>query len=536
MNQEANVKELLEQGRTALGIEFGSTRIKGVLIDYDGNVLAQGSYEWENQLIDGVWTYDLAEVDKGLKGCYSALRMDVEKKYGVTPSTFGAIGISAMMHGYIALDANDCQLARFQTWRNTNTTQAADILTEELDFNIPLRWSAAHLYQRILDGEEHVRKIASVFTLSAYMHYRLTGRKVIGIGDAAGMFPIDSDALDYNESMVQRFDELCAKAGYPEIHLRKVFPEVLVAGDDAGILTAEGAALMDETGTLRPGIRMCAPEGDAGTGMTATNSVAPRTGNLSAGTSTFAMVVLEKQLSSLHREIDMVTTPSGFPVAMSHANNGTSDLNAWVGLFREFCDLMGIEADMGELYGKLYKHSLEGDPDCGGLMAYGYYSGENITFINEGRPLFMRTPDSHFTLANFMRSHLYTSLGAVRLGMDILLKEEGVKLDRIMGHGGLFKTPGVAQYYLAAAVDTPVTVMATASEGGAWGIALLAAYLADGKKYGKLEEYLEKCIFTDLAGEAMKAEAADVEGFDVFTKRYEAGLAVEKAAIEAMDW
>ena len=531
-----NVKELLQQGKTALGIEFGSTRIKGVLIDYDGNVLAQGSHEWENQLVDGVWTYDLADVDTGLRSCYSSLRKEVEEKYGVTPVTFGAIGISAMMHGYIALDENDKQVARFQTWRNTNTTAAADKLTEELNFNIPLRWSAAHLYQRMLDKEEHVKKVASVFTLAAYMHYRLTGQKVIGVGDAAGMFPIDSDIMDYPEDMVKRFDELAAEAGYPEIHLRSVFPKVLVAGDDAGCLSEAGAALMDETGTLKAGIPMCAPEGDAGTGMVATNSVAPRTGNLSAGTSAFAMVVLEKQLAKLHREIDMVTTPSGFPVAMSHANNGTSDLKAWVGLFKEFCDLMGFEADMGTLFSKLYKHSLEGDPDCGGLMAYGYYSGENVTFINEGRPLFMRTPDSKFTLANFMRSHLYTSLGAVRIGMDILLKEEGVKLDRIMGHGGLFKTPGVAQRYLAAAVDAPVTVMSTASEGGAWGIALLAAYLVDGKKDGKLEDYLDNRIFSKLAGEAIDPVPAEVEGYEVFTQRYIAGLEAEKAAISAMDW
>ena len=445
-----DAKTLIQQGRTALGIEFGSTRIKGVLIDYDGNVLATGGHEWENSLVDGVWTYDLADVDTGLRACYTALRKDVEAKYGVTPVTFGAMGVSAMMHGYIALDRDDRQLARFQTWRNTNTTAAADELTELFQFNIPLRWSAAHLYQRILDGEEHVKHVASVFTLAAYMHYRLTGEKVIGIGDAAGMFPIDSEALDYDQAMADKFDALLAAHGCP-LKLREAFPKVLAAGDHAGCLTAEGAALLDESGQLRPGIPLCPPEGDAGTGMTATNSVAPRTGNLSAGTSTFAMVVLEKQLSRLYREIDMVTTPSGFPCAMSHANNGTSDLNAWVGLFREFCGLMGVEADMGELFGKLYTHSLTGDPDCGGLLPYGYYSGENITFLNEGRPLFVRTPDSRFNLANFMRANLYTSLGAVKLGMDILLKDEGVPLDRIMGHGGLFKTPGVMQRNLAAA-------------------------------------------------------------------------------------
>ncbi|MBR3164932.1 MAG: FGGY-family carbohydrate kinase [Lachnospiraceae bacterium] len=533
MNQ---ARENIAQGKTALGIEFGSTRIKGVLTDYDGHVLAKGEYEWENRLENGIWTYHLDDVDTGLRSCYSALRQDVEKTYGITPAVFGAIGVSAMMHGYIALDAEDRQLAPFQTWRNTNTTPAADRLTEELQFNMPLRWSAAHLYQRMLDKEEHVHHVASVFTLAAYMHYKLTGEKVIGVGDAAGMFPIDSDVLDYNEKMVKHFDELAAEAGYPEVHLREVFPRVLTAGDAAGVLTEAGAALMDETGTLKPGIPLCPPEGDAGTGMTATNSVAVRTGNLSAGTSTFAMVVLEKQLSKIYREIDMVTTPSGFPVAMSHANNGTSDLNAWVGMFKEFCELMGVEADMGTLFGKLYTHSLEGDPDCGGLLAYGYYSGENITFINEGRPLFARTPDSAFNLANFMRVNLYTSLGAVKLGMDILLKDEGVKLDRIMGHGGLFKTPGVAQRYLAAAVNTPVTVMDTASEGGAWGIALLAAYLADGKKDGRLEEYLDKRVFKDLAGEAMEPDPADVEGFETFTRRYAAGLEVEKAAIAAIDW
>ena len=530
-----NAKVLIEQGKTALGIEFGSTRIKGVLIDYDGNVLATGGHEWENSLVDGVWTYDLQDVVAGLRACYTALRRNVEEKYGVTPTTFGAIGVSAMMHGYIALDKDDQQIARFQTWRNTNTTAAADELTELFQFNIPLRWSVAHLYQRMLDGEDHVKNVASVFTLAAYIHYKLTGKKVIGVGDAAGMFPIDSDTLDYDEGMVQKFNALMVKHGH-SLKLREIFPAVLVAGDDAGCLTPEGAALMDVSGNLQAGIPMCPPEGDAGTGMTATNSVAPRTGNLSAGTSTFAMVVLEKQLSKLYREIDMVTTPSGFPCAMSHANNGTTDLNAWVSLFQQFCTLMGFEANMGTLYEKLYTHSLTGDSDCGGLLAYGYYSGENITFINEGRPLFVRTPDSRFNLANFMRANLYTSLCAVKLGMDILLKDEGVPLDRIMGHGGLFKTPGVMQKYLAAAVNTPVTVMATASEGGAWGIALLAAYLADGKKYGKLEDYLDCRIFAGLTGEAVVPDPEDVAGFETFTKHYVAGLEAEKAAIVCVDW
>ena len=528
-------KESILTGKTALGIEFGSTRIKAVLIDYEGSVLATGTYDWENSFVDGIWTYELDEVERGLQGCYASLKQAVKDSYDVTPVTYGAIGISAMMHGYIALDQEDRQIARFQTWRNTNTTKAADALTEAFQFNIPLRWSVAHLYQRMLDREDHVENIASVFTLAAYIHYKLTGQKVIGVGDAAGMFPIDSDQMDYNQAMVERFDAMAAEAGYP-LRLRDVFPSVLVAGEAAGSLTKEGAALIDPSGELQSGIPLCPPEGDAGTGMTATNSVGPRTGNLSAGTSTFAMVVLEKQLSKIYREIDMVTTPSGFPVAMSHANNGTSDLNAWVGLFKEFCELMGVEADMGTLFGKLYTHSLEGDADCGGLLAYGYYSGENITFINEGRPLFVRTADSAFNLANFMRVNLYTSLGAVKLGMDILLKDEHVKLDRIMGHGGLFKTPGVAQRYLAAAVNAPVSVMSTASEGGAWGIALLAAYLAEGKEKGKLEEWLEKDIFVHLAGETIDPDPAEVEGYEVFTRRYVAGLEAEKAAIRAVDW
>ena len=530
-----DAKTLILEGKTALGIEFGSTRIKGVLVDYDGNVLASGVHDWENKLVDGVWTYDLEDAEAGLRSCYASLRKDVESKYGVTPSAFGAMGVSAMMHGYIALDKNDKQIARFQTWRNTNTTKAADELTELFDFNIPLRWSCAHLYQRILDGESHVKDVASVFTLAAYIHYRLTGAKVIGIGDAAGMFPIDSEKLDYDSDMAGKFDALMKKHGH-DLKLFDVFPKVLVAGDDAGKLTEEGAKLLDETGTLKAGIPMCPPEGDAGTGMTATNAVAPGTGNLSAGTSTFAMIVVDKKLKKLHREIDMVTTPSGFPCAMSHANNGTSDLNAWVSVFHEFCGLMGITADMGELYGKLYTHALTGDKDCGGLLAYGYYSGENVTFINEGRPLFARMPDSKFNLANFMRVNLYTSLGAVKLGMDILLKDEGVRLDRITGHGGLFKTPLVMQKFLAAAVNSPVYVMSTASEGGAWGIALLAAYLADGKSAGKLEDYLNSRVFKNLAGEAVNPDPEEVKGFEEFTRRYVAGLEVEKAAINAMKW
>lgn len=528
-------KELITSGKTALGIELGSTRIKGVLIDFQGNVLAVGIHDWENSFIDNIWTYSLEEIHEGIRHCYSSLREEVEKKYGVVLQNIGAIGVSAMMHGYMALDKDGQQVAPFQTWRNTNTQKAADELTELFDFNIPLRWTVAHLYQRILDKEEHVKKLGYVSTLSGYIHWKLTGEKVIGVGDAAGMFPIDSDTHDYDEVMINKFDALLEPYGY-SWKIRDIFPKVLVAGENAGTLTEEGAAFLDETGNLKAGIPLCPPEGDAGTGMTATNSVAPRTGNVSAGTSTFAMIVLEKKLSKVYREIDMVTTPTGFPVAMSHANNGTSDLNAWVGLFGEFCELMGVKADMGTLFEKLYTQSLNGDSDCGGLLAYGYYSGENITMINEGRLAFLRTAESKFNLANFMKVHLYTSLGAVKMGLDILIEDEKVKVDRIMGHGGFFKTKGVGQRYLAAAVNAPVTVMDTASEGGAWGIALLAAYLIDKKEDEKLEDYLETRIFKELSGDTLEPYAEDIEGFNVFMERYKAGLSIEKHAIEVMKW
>lgn len=530
-----NKKEIIRNGETALGIELGSTRIKGVLIDFQGNVLAVGIHDWENSLIDNIWTYSLDEIHQGVRCCYRSLRKAVEQKYGVTLHKIGAIGISAMMHGYMALDQEDRQLAPFQTWRNTNTQKAADELTELFQFNIPLRWTAAHLYQRILDGEEHVKKLAYVSTLSGYIHWKLTGQKVIGIGDAAGIFPIDSHTCDYDQNMMEKFEALLEPYGY-SWKVRDIFPKVLVAGENAGVLTEEGARFLDDSGNLQAGIPLCPPEGDAGTGMTATNSVAPRTGNVSAGTSTFAMIVLEKQLSKVYREIDMVTTPTGFPCAMSHANNGTSDLNAWVGLFGEFCELMGIQADAGVLFEKLYTQSLKGDPDCGGLLAYGYYSGENITMINEGRLAFLRTAESKFNLANFMRVHLYTSLGAVKMGLDILMKDEKVKVDRIMGHGGFFKTKGVGQRYLAAAVHAPVTVMDTASEGGAWGIALLAAFLIDRKPGEKLEDYLEKRIFGELSGETILPDEKDAKGFQVFMERYQAGLSIEKQAIDVMSW
>lgn len=530
-----DAKRVIVNGKTALGIELGSTRIKSVLIDLKGQVLAVGIYNWENSLVDNIWTYNLEEIHTGLRKCYSSLRKNVETQYGITLQNVGSIGISAMMHGYMALDKDGKQIAPFQTWRNTNTQKAADELTELFGFNIPLRWTIAHLYQRILDKETHVSDLGYVCTLSAYIHWKLTGKKVIGIGDAAGMFPIDSNTHNYDSEMVSKFNTLIAEYGY-SWKLDDIFPKVLVAGESAGELTEEGAIFLDETGHLKAGIQLCPPEGDAGTGMVATNSVAPKTGNVSAGTSTFAMIVLEKQLSKIYREIDMVTTPSGFPCAMSHANNGTSDLNAWIGIFKEFSELIGIEIETGELFEKLYINSLKGDPDCGGLLAYGYYSGENITMLNEGRLAFLRTPESKFNIANFMKVHLYTSLGAVKLGMDILMEQEKVKVDRITGHGGFFKTKGVGQRYLAAAVNAPVTVMDTASEGGAWGIALLAAYLIDKKANEKLEDYLEGKIFKELSGETIVPYAEDVEGFQVFMEHYKAGLSVEKTAIETMYW
>ena len=528
-----NKKNSIESGKTALGIELGSTRIKAILSDYEGTVLAAGSFDWENQLIDGIWTYGLDQVRTGLRSCYASLRGAVEEQYGVRLTTVGVMGISAMMHGYLATDAEGRQLAPFQTWRNTNTLEAAARLTELFGYNVPDRWSVAHLYQRILDGEEHVKRLGSVDTLSAWVHRLLTGEHVLGIGDASGMFPIDTEKKDYDERMIGQFDELLSEYHFPW-KIRDLFPRVLTAGEDAGRLTKEGALLLDETGMLQPGILLCPPEGDAGTGMVATNAVAPRTGNVSAGTSIFAMIVLEKQLSRVYREIDMVTTPAGDPVAMSHANNGTSDLNAWVELFRSFAELTGHPVSASEAFELLYRHSLEGDPDCGGLMSYGYLSGEGVTHLEEGRPLFMRMPDSHFTLANFMKTHLYTTFGAVRMGLDLLAENEQMQIDRLMGHGGMFKTPGVAQRYLSAALGAPVTVMETAGEGGAWGIALLAVYRMCRQPGETLGDFLNNRIFAGLPETTISADERDQAGFEQFMERYRSGLAAERAAVTGL--
>lgn len=529
----SNAAQVIEAGKAVLGIEFGSTRIKAVLVDEAGKPIASGAHDWENQLVDGIWTYSLDAIWGGLQDCYRDLTEDVKKQYGVEIKSLGAIGFSAMMHGYMAFDENDTLLVPFRTWRNTITGQACEELSPYLNFNVPQRWSVAHLYQAILNGEEHVDKIKFQTTLAGYIHWQMTGEKVVGIGEAAGMFPIDSKTRDYNQTMVDKFDAKLAEKGMT-YKLRDIFPKVLVAGENAGTLTAEGAKKLDPTGTLQPGAPMCPPEGDAGTGMVATNSVAVRTGNVSAGTSVFAMVVLEEELKKLHEELDMVTTPAGDAVAMVHCNNCTSDLNAWVNIFKEFAESFGIDVDMNKLFGTLYNKAMEADKDCGGLLAYNYFSGEHITGFTEGRPMFVRTPDSKFNLANFMRVNLYTALGALKCGLDILLKEEQVKIDCIYGHGGLFKTKGVGQSILAAAMDAPVAVMETAGEGGAWGIALLAEYMVSKEDGETLDAYLNNKIFAGEKGETMNPDSADVAGFDKFIELYKAGLPIEAAAVSAI--
>jgi sugar (pentulose or hexulose) kinase len=470
-----------------------------------------------------------------LQESYRKLSNDVSQKYGVQPAV-GAIGFSAMMHGYLAFDRNGKLLAPFRTWRNTMTGQAAERLTDLFQFNIPQRWSIAHLYQAILNREPHVADIAYLTTLAGYVHWRLTGQRVLGVGEASGMFPIDSKTNNYDERMLGLFNEQLEAAGLGW-KLEDVLPRVLVAGDAAGLLTEEGAALMDPSGQLRAGIPLCPPEGDAGTGMVATNSVAERTGNVSAGTSVFAMIVLEKPLSKLYPEIDMVTTPTGKPVAMVHSNNCTSDLNAWVEMFLQFTNALGVEISRSALFEILYKQALEGDADCGGLLAYNYLSGEHITHFEEGRPLFVRTPESRLTLPNFMRVHLFSALGALKIGMDILSEQEGVKLERLLGHGGFFKTSEVGQKIMAAATNVPVSVMETAGEGGAWGIALLASYMHHKLNDGAnepLEDYLSNRVFAAESSTTIAPDPEDVEGYKAFIERYKQGLAIERAAVDAL--
>ena len=523
---------ILEQ-KTALGIEFGSTRIKAVLIGADNAPIASGDHEWENRYDNGVWTYTLEDIWTGLQDAYTKMAADVKEKYDITLTRVGAIGFSAMMHGYMAFDKAGNLLVPFRTWRNNITEEASEKLTDLFGFHIPQRWTIAHLYQAILNGEPHVADIDYVTTLAGYIQWKMTGERVVGVGEASGIFPIDSETNTYFADMIAKFDEAVADKAYSWKAL-DVLPHVLTAGDNAGVLTKEGAALLDMSGNLEAGIPLCPPEGDAGTGMAATNSVRVRTGNVSAGTSVFAMIVLEKNLSKVYPEIDMVTTPSGHPVAMVHCQNCTSDLNAWVNLFREFAQTFGMEISTNDLFGKLYNKALEGDADCGGLLAYNYFSGEHVTGFNEGRPVFARTPDAKFNLANFMRVNLFTSLGALKVGLDILMKEEHVQVDQILGHGGLFKTKGVGQKILAGAIDAPVSVMETAGEGGAWGIALLASYMINKEENETLEDYLDAKVFAGNAGTKMDPDPADVAGFEVFTERYKKGLPIERAAVESL--
>ena len=528
---KSEISNMIQNGKAVLGIEFGSTRIKAVLVNDANEPVAMGDHEWENRLENGVWTYSLDDIWNGLQDCYANLRADVCAKYDTEITKLAAIGFSGMMHGYMAFDEKNTLLVPFRTWRNTITGQASDELTKLFDFHIPQRWSIAHLYQAILNNEQHVNDIKFVTTLAGYIHWRLTGKKVLGVGEASGMFPIDSATGKFDAKMAEKFEKLdnVKKYGFK---ISDIFPDVLPAGEIAGTLTAEGAKLLDVSGKLAAGCPLCPPEGDAGTGMTATNAVAKRTGNVSAGTSVFAMVVMEKPLSRPYDEIDIVTTPTGEPVAMVHCNNCTSDLNAWVNLFKEFAENFGVKVDMNRLFETLYNKALEGDADCGGLLAYNYFSGEHVTGFTEGRPLFVRTPDSTFNLANFMRVHLFTALGALKTGLDILLKTEGVKVDKITGHGGLFKTKGVGQSILAAAIDAPVSVMETAGEGGAWGMAVLASYMVNRASGEALPDFLNGKVFAGRKSIELAPKAADVAGFDEFLKRYTKGLAIEKAAVE----
>ena len=528
---KSDAKSTIETGKAILGIELGSTRIKAVLIDQENKPIAQGNHTWENQLVDGLWTYSIEAIWSGLQDCYADLRSNVKNLYGIEIENLAAIGVSAMMHGYMPFNAKEEILVPFRTWRNTNTGRAAAALSDLFVYNIPLRWSISHLYQAILDNEAHVKDIDFLTTLAGYVHWQLTGEKVLGIGDASGMLPIDPTTHNYSAEMVAKFDKLIAPNQY-NWTLQDILPKVLSAGESAGVLTPEGSKKLDASGHLKAGIPVCPPEGDAGTGMVATNAVKQRTGHVSAGTSSFSMIVLEKELSKPYEMIDMVTTPDGSLVAMVHCNNCTSDLNAWVNLFKEYQELLGIPVDMNEIYSKLYNIALTGDTDCGGLLSYNYISGEPVTGLAEGRPLFVRSANDKFNLANFMRSHLYASVGVLKIGNDILFNEEKIKVDRITGHGGLFKTKGVGQRILAAAINSPISVMETAGEGGAWGIALLGSYLVNNEKKQSLADFLDEKVFVGDAGIEVSPTAEDVAGFNTYIENYKAGLPIEEAAVK----
>ncbi len=516
-------------GSECLGIEFGSTRIKAILIDDEFNVLATGSYDWENKLVEGYWTYSVEDIWHGLQAAYKSLNDECENKFSSKITSLSAIGFSAMMHGYLAFDKDDNLLVPFRTWRNTTTAQAARELTKVFNFNIPQRWSIAHLYQAILNQEEHVKNISYITTLAGYVHYKLSGKKTVGIGDASGMFPIDSDINDYNQEMLEKFSNLETVKRF-NWNIKDILPKVLLAGENAGALTENGAKLLDPSGTLKAGALMCPAEGDAGTGMVATNSVAQRTGNISAGTSIFSMIVLEKQLSRVYEEIDMVTTPTGKPVAMVHCNNCCTDLDYWVKLFIEFSSLSGNKLTKGEIYDLLYNEALKGDSDCGKIVSINYFSGEPVTGFSQGRPMVLRSENSNFNLANFMRTHIYSAIATLKIGMEIL-EEENVDIDKLMGHGGLFKTKYVGQKLMAGAMKTPVSVLSTAGEGGAWGIAVLASYAKNSFDLS-LEEFLDKKVFSKYEISTVRPDFNDVNGFEKYMTLYKKSLAVEKSAVE----
>ena len=530
------IAEKIRGGRTALGIEFGSTRIKAVLIDDTYRTIASGDYQWASHLEDGLWSYSKEEIWKGLQSAYASMADDVYNAYGERLTFIGHIGFSAMMHGYLAFDKAGELLVPFRTWQNTNTSEAHEKLSELFQYNIPERWSVAHLYQSVLNKEEHVGKVDYITTLAGYVHWKLTGKKVLGVGDASGMFPIDPTTKTYEAEFLKQFDALDEIAEQPW-KIEDLLPTPLVAGTSAGELTAEGAKLLDPSGALQPGIVLAPPEGDAGTGMVATNSVRVRTGNVSAGTSIFAMVVLEHKLKALHPEVDLVTTPAGDLAGMSHANNFTSDLNAWVGLFGQFAAASGYPLDPGSLYGTLFRAAIADDVDsnCGGLINYPFRSGEFLAGLSEGRPLFVRGPEANMSLGNFMRAQLFSAFSPVKIGMDIMTKDEGVAVDSLVGHGGIFTTPKVAQKILAAAFNTPIKVMSTAAEGGAWGMAVLADYLwHTNEDKSNLADYLDGRVFAGASSTTESPDSDDVAGFEEFFERFRKGLPIEQAAINAV--
>lgn len=528
-----SIIESIVNGNVHLGIEFGSTRIKVMLISDEHDPIAQGTYDWTNQFENGFWTYHLNEVWHGLQESYRNLLKDVEVKFGVTIVKLSSIGISAMMHGYLVFDKHDQQLVPFRTWRNTCTEQASHQLSEIFNFNIPQRWSIAHLYQSILNKETHVKDISYLTTLAGYVHWQLTGSKVVGIGEASGIFPVENMTLNYNAIMLKQFDELLNSNQF-EWSLKDILPSVLVAGENAGTLSVEGSKLLDSSGKLCAGVMMCPPEGDAGTGMVSTNCITARTGNISAGTSVFAMIVLENELKMRHTEIDIVSTPEGRPVAMVHSNTCTSDIDAWLSVFNEAIESFGYKVDKSNLYQRLFLKALEGDEDSGGLLSYNYLAGEPVTGFVEGRPLIVRLPDGNFNLANVMRSLLFSSLSTLRIGIDILYEKEDVKIDRLLGHGGFFKTKDIGQKFMASVLEIPTSVMSTAAEGGSWGIAILAAYMKNKNANETLEMYLNDKVFKNHLALSVEPDTKLTLSFKKYLERYIEGLPIEQAAVESI--